>query len=125
MQIEINTVDPVPIYEQVRNQVVFAIASGQIAPGEKLPSVRKLAAELGINSHTVNKSYGLLESEGYVSMDRRKGAIVANKTYNVESHRKDLSEKLYMAAAESVCHKISLEEFVSLCVAQYKKAAGK
>jgi len=127
MQIEINTLDPVPIYEQVRNRVVLAIASGQILPGDKLPSARKLAADLGINFHTVNKSYGVLENEGYVIMDRRKGAVVAEKAESVEAeaHKKSLKEKLYMAAAESVCHNVSLEEFVSLCVAQYKKAAKK
>ena len=125
MQIEINTLDPVPIYEQVRNQVVLVIASGLIAPGDKLPSVRKLAAELGINFHTVAKGYGLLENEGYILMDRRKGAIVADRADNVEVHKKNLKQKLYIAAAESVCHKVSLEEFVSICIAQYKKATGK
>ena len=125
MKLEINTLDPVPIYEQVRNQVVLAIASGQITAGDRLPSVRKLAAELGINFHTVSKSYGILESEGYVLMDRRKGAIVADKTDSVEAHKIILKEKLCIAAAESVCHKISLEEFVSLCISQYKKATGR
>ena len=66
----------VPIYQQIRNQVVTAIASGQLAPGEKLPTIRALAEEAGINMMTASKAYQLLKSEGYITTGRRDGATV-------------------------------------------------
>lgn len=66
----------VPIYQQIRNQVVSAIASGQLAPGEKLPTIRALAEETGINMMTASKAYQLLKSEGYITTGRRDGATV-------------------------------------------------
>ena len=66
----------VPIYQQIRNQVVTAIASGQLSPGEKLPTIRTLAEEAGINMMTASKAYQLLKSEGYITTGRRDGATV-------------------------------------------------
>lgn len=66
----------VPIYQQIRNQIVVAIASGELAPGEKLPTIRALAEEAGINMMTASKAYQLLKSEGYITTGRRDGATV-------------------------------------------------
>ena len=66
----------VPIYQQIRNQVVVAIASGELKPGEKLPTVRALAEEAGINMMTASKAYQLLKAEGYITTGRRDGATV-------------------------------------------------
>lgn len=66
----------IPIYQQIRNQVVTAIASGQLKPGEKLPAIRALAEECGINMMTASKAYQLLKSEGYITTGRRDGATV-------------------------------------------------
>lgn len=66
----------VPIYQQIRNQVVLSIASGELSPGEKLPTVRALAEEAGINMMTASKAYQLLKSEGYITTGRREGAMV-------------------------------------------------
>lgn len=67
----------IPIYMQIRNQIVIGIAEGQLKQGEKLPTVRALAEESGINVMTVSKAYNLLKQEGYITTDRRKGAAVA------------------------------------------------
>ena len=69
----------VPIYQQIRNQIIIGISSGQLHPGEKLPTVRALAEESGINVMTVSKAYNLLKQEGYITTDRRKGAAVAQQ----------------------------------------------
>lgn len=69
-----------PIYMQIRNQIVIGIAEGQLKQGEKLPTVRALAEESGINVMTVSKAYNLLKQEGYIVTDRRKGATVAFKS---------------------------------------------
>ena len=66
----------VPIYQQIRNQVVVAVASGELKPGEKLPTIRALAEEAGINMMTASKAYQLLKSEGYITTGRRDGAVV-------------------------------------------------
>ena len=66
----------VPIYQQIRDQVVVAVASGQLAPGDKLPTIRTLAEEAGINMMTASKAYQLLKTEGYITTGRRDGATV-------------------------------------------------
>ena len=66
----------IPIYQQIRNQVVVAIAAGKLEPGEKLPTIRALAEETGINMMTVSKAYQLLKAEGYITTGRRDGAMV-------------------------------------------------
>lgn len=67
----------IPLYLQLRNQVVIAIARGDLLPGDKLPTIRALADESGINMMTVSKAYQLLKQEGYITTDRRAGARVA------------------------------------------------
>ncbi|MDE7260984.1 MAG: GntR family transcriptional regulator [Oscillospiraceae bacterium] len=66
----------IPIYQQIRNQIVVAIASGELKPGEKLPTIRALAEEAGINMMTASKAYQLLKAEGYITTGRRDGATV-------------------------------------------------
>ncbi len=68
----------VPIYEQLKRQIIEGIAKGDLVPGDPLPSVRQLAEDIGINLHTVNKTYNILKSEGYVVIDRRVGTIINN-----------------------------------------------
>ena len=56
-----------PIYLQIRNQIVLGIAEGNLQPGERLPSIRTLSNEAGVNMMTVNKAYQLLKQEGYIA----------------------------------------------------------
>lgn len=67
-----------PLYLQLRGQIIAAIATGELVPGDALPSVRSLASDLGINLHTVNKAYAVLRDEGYVLMRGRSGAYIAD-----------------------------------------------
>ena len=122
MIIEINTQGATPIYEQLRDQIVLGIAAKKLVPGEILPSVRSLAADLGINFHTVNKAYAILCDEGYIVMDRRKGAVVAQIMTNGEPFLSRLSGRLLLTAAEAVCHDISESEFTALCLESYLTA---
>ena len=59
------------------NQIILGIATSRLQEGDTLPSVRQMADTIGINMHTVNKAYTLLKQEGFVSIDRRRGAVVA------------------------------------------------
>ena len=76
MLLKLDFSSDVPIYQQIRDQVVVAIASGQLVPGDKLPTIRTLAEEAGINMMTASKEYQLLKTEGYITTGRRDGAIV-------------------------------------------------
>jgi DNA-binding transcriptional regulator YhcF (GntR family) len=76
MLLKLDFESDIPIYQQIRNQVVVGIASGRLVPGEKLPTIRALADEAGINMMTASKAYQLLKQEGYIRTDRRSGAVV-------------------------------------------------
>src|SRR5690625_1573511 len=76
MFIELNFKSDVPIYEQLKNEIIIGIAKKKLSPGERLPSVRQLASDIGINLHTVNKAYKQLEEEGLLLIHRQRGVIV-------------------------------------------------
>lgn len=66
----------IPIWIQLRNRLMYLIDSGYYATGDRLPTVRALAADLNVNYHTVNKVYTSLEHDGYISSKRGRGAFV-------------------------------------------------
>jgi DNA-binding transcriptional regulator YhcF (GntR family) len=72
MLIKIELKSEKPIYMQIYDQIVEAIASGKLDSSTVLPSARKLAVDLGINFHTVNKAYNLLRERGFLIMNRKK-----------------------------------------------------
>ena len=76
MIIKIDELSDIPIYMQLRNQIVMGISSGELKSGEQLPTVRNLALEMGINTMTVSKAYQLLKTEGYIMTDRKNGARI-------------------------------------------------
>ena len=77
MLVEIDFNSSEAIYMQLTNQIIMGIATSKLKAGDPLPSVRQLADTIGINMHTVNKSYAILRQEGYIQMDRRRGAVIA------------------------------------------------
>lgn len=97
------------IYMQLRNQIILGIATAQIREGDMLPSVRQMASGIGINMHTVNKAYALLQQEGILAMDCRKRAVVqtgGDKLLAMEEMRGQLKVLL----AKACCKNISREE---------------
>ena len=76
MFIEIEMDTDTPIYIQLINGLIEAVANGTLQPGDSLPSVRSLAADLGINMHTVNKAYRELDTKGIVRIIPKSGAVV-------------------------------------------------
>ena len=77
MLIEIDFNSEEALYIQLRNRIILGIATNELKEGDALPSVRQLAENIGINMHTVNKAYTVLKQEGFVRVDRRRGAVVA------------------------------------------------
>lgn len=109
------------IYLQIRNQIVAAIARGELLAGDGLPSVRRLASDLGINLHTVNKAYAVLRDEGYVLMRGRSGAFVADVEQAASAQRRAseeaaLSEKLQSLALEYKARGGTLHDFTELAI---------
>jgi GntR family transcriptional regulator len=78
-EISIATGSAVPIYRQIVDQVCRAIATGELAPGAQLPSVRALAEQLVINPNTVRKTYADLIREGILESHQGKGVFVARR----------------------------------------------
>jgi len=70
----------IPIYQQIRNQIVRGIAAGELAANQQLPTIRALAEDCGVNMMTVSKAYSLLKQEGYIQTDRRCGTTVSART---------------------------------------------
>lgn len=109
------------IYMQLRNQIIIGIAQNTIKDGESLPSVRQLADELGVNMHTVNKAYALLRNDGYLKLDRRKGAVVCVSMDMKPKHLETINIGMRMMVAEAICKDISLGEMHKLVTDMYKE----
>lgn len=97
------------IYIQLRNQIIYGIATSQIQEGENLPSVRELAEYIGINMHTVNKAYTILKQEGYVKLDRRRGAVIAIDIDKMQA-MEDMKEELRVILAKAICKNVNCQE---------------
>ena len=119
MVIEIRDSSEVPIYLQLRNQIVSGISSGALAPGEQLPTVRALAAELGVNAMTVSKTYQLLKQEGFIVSDRRNGARVREERPQDGALSPEGREQLRVLAAEAKVRGMSREDFLTMCGAYF------
>lgn len=111
------------IYIQLRNQIIIGIAAERIREGDSLPSVRQLADNIGINMHTVNKAYAVLRQEGFVKVDRRKGAIISIDADRMETIR-ELRKELQVILAKVSCKNISREEVHALIDEIYEDYGG-
>lgn len=114
---------PVPIYMQIRNQVIVGIAEEKLKPGEKLPTIRALAEESGINMMTVSKAYQLLKQEGYIITDRRSGAVVAPRGKAVV--RQQSLDALRLNISELRLSGMSREDILNLCSQLYEEGEKK
>ena len=91
------------------NQIIMGIATSRLQEGDPLPSVRQLADTVGINMHTVNKAYSLLRQEGFVTIDRRRGAIIAVDVDKIKA-LEEMKENLLVALAKGCCRNVSRSE---------------
>lgn len=95
MFLEIDFASEKPIYEQIRRGIIKSLSQNDLQYGETLPSVRQLASDIGVNLHTVNKAYKMLEEDGIIVMDRRFGSKVVDKTKDIsEIQKKNVKEEL-------------------------------
>jgi DNA-binding transcriptional regulator YhcF (GntR family) len=114
----IDLTSEVPIYQQIRDQIVEAIATGELFAGSGLPSTRQLAIDLGVNFHTVNKGYDLLRQQGLLRLNRKSGAVVARDPDSGEADAGFLdtwSTRLRTLLAEAIAHGVDRRTALDTC----------
>ncbi|MDO5538733.1 MAG: GntR family transcriptional regulator [Eubacteriales bacterium] len=109
MIIEIDFQSDEAIYIQLRNQIILGIATSAIREGDALPSVRQMADDIGINMHTVNKAYTVLKQEGFLRLDRRRGAVIALDADKMQA-MEEMKNTLRVLLAEAYCKNITGNE---------------
>ncbi len=124
MIIEIDFNSSEALYIQLRNQIILGIATNRFREGDSLPSVRQMAETIGINMHTVNKAYTVLKQEGYLKVDRRKGAVIAVDLDKIQA-MEELHKELEVVLAKSSCRNISKEEVHALIDEIYEEYGRK
>ena len=123
MIIELDFNSDEALYIQLRNQIILGIATTRFNEGDALPSVRQLADEVGINMHTVNKAYTVLKQEGYVKVDRRKGAVIAVDIDRMRALA-EMRKELRVILAKGSCKNISRQEVHALIDEIYEDYGG-
>ena len=109
MLIKIDFQSDEALYIQLRNQIILGIATSTLHEGDVLPSVRQLAEDIGINMHTVNKAYSVLRQEGFVTIDRRRGAIVSLDVDKLQA-LDEMQKNLRVLLAKVRCKNITRQE---------------
>ena len=123
MYIKIDFNSDEALYLQLRNQIIIGIATSQYQEGDMLPSVRQLADTIGINMHTVNNAYSVLRQEGFVKVDRRRGAVIAIDIDKLQA-MEELKRDMQVLLAKSRCKRISREEIHALIDEIYQNYDG-
>ena len=121
MIIQLDMSSTTPIYVQLRNQIVTGIGRGELKVGERLPTVRQLAIDAGVNTMTVNKTYQILRAEGFIEIDRRNGAKVCPIQDLSNQYREKLEDELELISAEARLKGLEKEDFLKLCEEKYSQ----
>ena len=111
------------LYVQLCNQIIRGIATETLHEGDSLPSVRQLADEIGINMHTVNKAYSVLKQEGFLRLDRRRGAVIAldmDKLRAMDYMKEDLA----LIVARGICRDVGRDQVHALVDELYDEFLG-
>ena len=122
MKLELDFSSSKSIYLQIEDNLIKAIAKGDLKIGESLPSVRSMAEDIGVNLHTVNKAYNELKDRGYLNIDRRKGAVVADLPMEKsEIKENELFDELEILISNSFLSGIQKDEFLKLAEKIYNE----
>ena len=101
------------IYIQLCNQIITCIAMEEMRDGDILPSVRQLADVVGVNMHTVNKTYSVLREEGFIKLDRRRGAVIAVDADKLRAMQ-ELTDDMRVIVAKALCKNLAPDEIHNL-----------
>ena len=108
-----------PIYEQIKVQILSLITSGVLAPGDQLPSLRTLAAELSLNFNTIKKVFAQLEADGVIVTVQGKGCFVADTARDNRTVLDRAESALREAVATACASGLSREEAVRIVTEVY------
>ena len=125
MIIRLNMKSDVPIYMQLRNEIVLGISKGTLKAGEALPTVRQMAEDIGVNTMTVNKAYTILKQEGFIETDRRRGSVVCVCERVPEDFLKKAEQELTLLIAEVSLKGMKKEAFMQMCEKIYNEMEEK
>ena len=114
MILNVDLTSEVPIYQQLRDRIVEAIADGVLTEGSPLPATRAMAADFGINFHTVNKAYDLLRQQGLIRLNRKTGAVVTTAVAD-SPFRAEWTARARTLLAEAVAKGLSADEVIQTC----------
>ena len=114
MILNVDLASDVPIYQQLRDRIVEAIAHGVLAEGSSLPATRALAADFGINFHTVNKAYDLLRQQGLIRLNRKTGAVVISTAAD-QPFQTEWTARARTLLAEAVARGLPADEVIATC----------
>ena len=112
--LQLNYRDSRPIYGQIKDGLRKMIVTGAVAPDEKLPSVRAMAAQLAINPNTIQRAYAELEAEGFIYSVPGKGSFAADRGQAPTGRREELFVRLREILAELRYLNVSDEEIIAV-----------
>ncbi|CQR45907.1 HTH-type transcriptional repressor YtrA [Paraliobacillus sp. PM-2] len=113
--ISLNHALDIPLYRQLSTQIMESVVRGELLAGDTLPSVRALAGDLGVNMHTVNKSYHELEAKGIIEIVPKKGAVIKAKEQKISTKRLEgLSDEFRPIVVEALINGMNQEEIYML-----------
>ncbi|WP_087975139.1 GntR family transcriptional regulator [Oceanobacillus rekensis] len=117
MFIQLDLESAEPIYIQLQHQIIEGIAKKKLQPGDPLPSVRSLAADIGINLHTVNKAYQYLKQEGFILIHRQKGVVINPDGFPKadEAYKKQLKSSLHPLISNAISRGLGEDDFLRIC----------
>ncbi len=107
MSIQVDIHAGVPIYVQVADRIRHMIATGKLAPGDQLPTIRKLAQDLHVNFNTIARAYAILDEAGVISTQQGRGTYVRERA-NGHALGQMRSEKLRLLANRTVVEALNL-----------------
>jgi len=123
MFLELNLNSEIPIYVQIKDQIICLIAKNELKEGDKLPSVRQLSTDIGVNLHTINKAYSILKETGFLVVNRRKGVLVnAPEFYrHDDNYLESLKELLNPIVTEAIARKVDRDTMQHMIKAIYEQ----
>lgn len=116
MHLVISNSSSVPIYEQIKEQIIEQIMNDELKEDEMLPSIRSLSKDIKISLMTIKKAYDQLESDGYIVSIAGKGTFVASRNSNLvkEHAQKEIEDNIQKAIELAVRYDISKDEIIDL-----------
>ena len=116
MHLVISNSSSVPIYEQIKEQIIEQIMNDELKEDEMLPSIRSLSKDIKISLMTIKKAYDQLESDGYIVSIAGKGTFVASRNSNLvkEHAQKEIEDNIQKAIDLAVKYDISKDEIIDL-----------